>query len=51
MKRKMIFVEYKYPNEPWREYDRTAVDNWAAEQYRRMQREFPGAQYRTRKEA
>jgi hypothetical protein len=51
MKRGTIYVEYKYPNEPWREYDRSLDGGWAAIQYKRMQQDHPGAQYRTRKEA
>lgn len=45
-----IFIEYKYPEKPWVEFDRTQVPNWANTQYERMVREHPAAEHRLRKE-
>lgn len=40
----MIRIEYKYPNEPWVEYDSTNVPEWGIVQYDRMLREHPNAE-------
>jgi hypothetical protein len=47
-KKPTIVLEYKYPGQPWREYDRTQVQAWADTQYVRMTFDFPGAQYQKR---
>lgn len=47
---KTVLIEYKYPNEPWKVFDKTAVAAWSKIQKDRMIREFPGAEYRVRNE-
>lgn len=45
-----IIIEYKYPERPWAEYDRTKVVNWANVQFDRMKAEHPtAAEFRRRK--
>ena len=46
MKKKYIYLEYKYANEPWRTYDYTSQREWAQIQFSRMKIDHPGAEYR-----
>ena len=50
MARARIYIEYKYPEEPWTVYDWTQVPVWANTQMSRMVDEHPKAQHRLRKE-
>lgn len=47
----MIYLSYKYPNQPWVEFDRTRDKNWAEVQFLRMKFEFPGAEYKKETES
>lgn len=47
--RKQLIVEYKYPEDHWREYDRTMVPAWAELQESRARREHSVADVRVRK--
>ena len=51
MRRSFIYLEFKYPEQNWQEYDRTVVPAWAKHQDERMRREHPNADHRTRKAA
>lgn len=46
MATKKIYLEYKYPEQPWKIYDWTQVKSWAETQENRMIREHPDAQHR-----
>lgn len=48
--KKRIFIEYKYPEQPWKQYDWTMVSSWADAQMERMIKEHPAALHRRRKE-
>jgi len=49
MAKKIYKIMYKYPNEPWQEYDRTAVELWKDTQVERCAKEHPGARVEVRK--
>lgn len=49
MKIKYTYLEFKYPNEPWRTFDYTADKIWADIQYDRMRVEHPAAEWRKEK--
>lgn len=44
--KKKIVLQYKYPEQPWQDYDWTQVLAWAETQEKRMIQEHPGATYR-----
>jgi hypothetical protein len=48
VKKGKIVLEYKYPGQPWKQFDWTAVPAWADEQEIRMKREHPSAEHRKR---
>lgn len=43
-----IYLEFKYPDEPWVVFDFTQVPAWAEEQERRMVLAHPDAKHRRR---
>jgi hypothetical protein len=43
-----IYLEYKYPDQPWVVFDSTQVAAWAGEQEKRMLLEHPDAKHRRR---
>jgi hypothetical protein len=44
MKKPTYFIMYKYANQPWKEFDRTQVQNWAEIQEIRCRYAHPDAQ-------